>query len=70
MCLTRYLLDTTLACNSNDVPETKPDYLVRKSVEKNSAPEIYSCPCCGSEMKPEQILEKSTVVSLYWMWNQ
>ena len=48
-------------CNSNDIPETKPDYLIRKSVENNSAPEIYSCPCCGSEMKAEQILEKSTL---------
>ena len=48
-------------CNSNDIPETKPDYVVRKSIEKSSTPEIYSCPCCGSEMKAEQILEKSTL---------
>jgi len=38
-------------CNSADIPEVKP------SLE----PEKFSCPCCGSEMKSEKILEKSTL---------
>ncbi len=39
----------------------KPDYVVRKTEEPNTEPEKFSCPCCSSEMKPEQLLEKSTV---------
>lgn len=46
-------------CNSADIPEIKPDYVVRKTEPVES--EKVSCLCCGSEMKPEQILEKSTV---------
>ncbi len=49
------------ACNANEIIEEKPNYAVRKSEEANPAPESFPCPCCGSEMKPEQILEKSTV---------
>ena len=48
-------------CNSMEIPEKKPDYVVRKTEEPNTEPEKFSCPCCGSEMKPEQLLEKSTV---------
>ena len=48
-------------CNSTEIPEKKPDYVVRKTEEPNTEPEKFSCPCCGSEMKPEQLLEKSTV---------
>ena len=48
-------------CNSVDIPESKPDYVVRKTEEPNLEPEKVSCLCCGSEMKPEQILEKSTI---------
>ena len=49
------------ACNANEIIEEKPDYVVRKSEEVNPNPESFACACCGSEMKPEQILEKSTV---------
>ncbi|MFQ5783086.1 MAG: hypothetical protein ACE5GR_08575 [Nitrosopumilus sp.] len=45
-------------CNSVDISEAKPDYVIRKSEETK---EKFSCACCGSEMKPEKILEKSTV---------
>ena len=33
------------------------------TVRKTETPETqkFNCPCCGSEMNPEQILEKSTV---------
>ena len=48
-------------CNSVDVPKSEPDYVVRKSEVVNSEEEKVSCLCCGAEMKPEQILEKSTV---------
>ncbi len=48
-------------CNSGDIPEVKPDYVVRKSEKANPEPEKFACLCCGSEMKPEQILEKSTL---------
>ena len=49
------------ACNSVDIAKKKPDYVVRKSEKINPEPEKFSCLCCGSEMKPEQILEKSTL---------
>lgn len=48
-------------CNYAEIPEKKPDYVVRKTDEPSTESEKFSCPCCGSEMKPEQILEKSTV---------
>ena len=47
-------------CNSQDVVESKPDYKVRKS-ENLPSQENPKCQCCGSEMKVEQILEKSTL---------
>jgi len=47
-------------CNTDDLPQTKPDYIVRKSEEKSSESK-FICPCCGSEMNPEQVLEKSTI---------
>jgi len=48
-------------CNSVDIPEVKPDYVVRKTKESSTDSEKFSCLCCGSEMKAEEILEKSTV---------
>ena len=39
----------------------EPEYTVRKSEEEIFLPQKISCLCCGSEMKAEQILEKSTV---------
>ena len=47
-------------CNSINVSKTKLEYNVRKS-EEISLPQKITCLCCGSEMKAEQILEKSTV---------
>ena len=44
-------------CNSDDVVKTTPDYAVRKT----DSTEKFSCPCCGSEMKSEKLLEKSTL---------
>ena len=39
----------------------KPDYIVRKSENSVSESEKISCLCCGAEMKPEKVLEKSTL---------
>jgi len=47
-------------CNIDDVAKVKPDYIVRKTKELTKS-EKFSCPCCGSEMKAEKILEKSTI---------
>ena len=49
------------SCNSEDVSEIKPGYAVRTSDDSDIESEKFSCPCCGSEMKPDQMLEKSTV---------
>ena len=46
-------------CNKTEIPIKKPEYKVRKN--ESSEQEKIPCACCGSEMKPEQILEKSTV---------
>ena len=48
-------------CNSADIPESKPDYVVRKPEEVSSESEKITCFCCGAEMKPEKLLEKSTL---------
>ena len=48
-------------CNSVNTAKVKPDYVIRKSEKTNSEPEKFSCLCCGSEMKLEKILEKSTL---------
>lgn len=44
------------ACNLMNMPEQKPDYVVR------SKPEKVLCPCCGSEMKVEKVMEKSSII--------
>lgn len=41
------------ACN--EITKEKPSYAVRGELEK------FNCPCCGSKMNPEKILEKSTI---------
>jgi hypothetical protein len=48
-------------CNSVDVVDAKPDYVVRKSEITNPETEKPLCLCCGSEMVSEKILEKSTL---------
>ncbi|MFQ5496472.1 MAG: hypothetical protein ACE5DU_01155 [Nitrosopumilus sp.] len=48
-------------CNLAGIQKNAPDYVVRKSETANSENEPFSCLCCGAEMQPEQILEKSTV---------
>jgi predicted RNA-binding Zn-ribbon protein involved in translation (DUF1610 family) len=51
----------------NTIPEEKPDYAVRSSnpdiskLEKSESEKI-TCPCCGSEMRVERVLEKSSIV--------
>lgn len=46
-------------CNASEIKEEKPSYTVRKTETPET--QKFNCPCCGSEMNPEQILEKSTV---------
>ncbi len=48
-------------CNSNDITKAAPDYVVRKTEQPSLEPKKFSCACCGSEMKSEKILEKSTL---------
>jgi len=48
-------------CNSTDIPESKPDYVVRKSEDVNLKSEKTTCLCCGAKMTPEKLLEKSTL---------
>ncbi|MCV0431568.1 MAG: hypothetical protein K5781_08350 [Nitrosopumilus sp.] len=48
-------------CNSSEIVEKKPDYVVRKSENTIPDPEQISCPCCGAKMIPEKVLEKSTL---------
>jgi len=44
-------------CNE-EVKEVKPDYKIRQKSE----PQKILCPCCGSEMKVDQVLEKTTII--------
>lgn len=54
------------ACNENEVKEKPPEYKIRpreaSSEEKSQDTEKISCPCCGSEMKIDQVLEKSSIL--------
>ena len=49
------------ACNINETVPVEPEYAVRRKEMPDSESQKISCACCGSEMKAEQILEKSTV---------
>ena len=44
-------------CNSDEAETLKPDYEIRISELESK----FSCACCGSEMKAEKVLEKSTL---------
>ncbi len=43
-------------CNMMNMPEQKPDYVIRSKSDK------VLCPCCGSEMRVEKIMEKSSII--------
>ena len=53
------------SCNENDIVEQKPDYVVREKMDnakpKESEPKV-SCPCCGSQMNIDKVLENTTVL--------
>ena len=58
------------ACNVDDILQKKPEYAVRSKLDAESKndskitgenPEKISCPCCGSEMKVDKVLENTTV---------
>lgn len=48
-------------CNSENDLKPEPTYAVRTSEEPQDSSQKILCLCCGSEMKAEQTLEKSTV---------
>ena len=53
------------ACNENEVVEKKPEYVIRPKMEdsKNTgANQKISCPCCGSQMNVDKVLENTTVL--------
>ncbi|MFB5619001.1 MAG: hypothetical protein ACE5RE_05345 [Candidatus Nitrosomaritimum aestuariumsis] len=53
------------SCNENNVAEKKPDYVVRPKIEgpEPEEPEQkVSCPCCGSQMNIDKVLENTTVL--------
>jgi hypothetical protein len=59
-------------CNANEVAAKTPDYIVRPKFdlgskgdsEKTSIPsdKKISCPCCGSELKIDKVLENTTIL--------
>ncbi len=55
-------------CNTNDVMEKKPDYIIRPKPDLEStnnsdeSKEKISCPCCGSDMMVDKVLEKTTIL--------
>jgi hypothetical protein len=60
------------ACNSDEVVQKTPDYAVRSKFDLDSkdtfdhtldiSEKKISCPCCGSEMKIDQVLENTRVL--------
>ena len=59
-------------CNANDLVEQQPNYVVRSKPDlipsnnsidnSDKSKEKIPCPCCGSHMKADKILEKTTVL--------
>jgi len=59
-------------CNASDVVEKKPDYTIRSKFDLESknisegkldeSNEKIPCPCCGSEMKVNQVLENTSIL--------
>lgn len=48
-------------CNLEIKHDVKPEYKIRPKIPSENTPQT-SCPCCGSEMKVDQVLEKSTII--------
>ena len=54
-------------CNAENLSEEKPNYVIRSKSDlestkaDNSESHKNICPCCGSEMKVEKVLEKSSI---------
>ena len=69
--INKILLHYHPPCNTEDVTEKKPDYVVgskpyldstNSSIENSESKEKISCPCCGSDMKVEKVLENTTIL--------
>lgn len=48
-------------CNLETRQDVKPDYKIRPKSE-NSPTQKTLCPCCGSDMKVEKVLENTTII--------
>jgi len=48
-------------CNLEIKSESKPDYKIRPKPDSQKTSPV-SCPCCGSNMEVERILENTTVI--------
>jgi hypothetical protein len=48
-------------CNLEIKPDVKPDYKIRPKSE-NQPTQKTPCPCCGSDMKVDKVLENTTIV--------
>ena len=60
------ILDKILAryrpiCNLGITYEIKPDYKISSKSNLQNAPKI-TCPCCGSEMQVDKVLENTTII--------
>jgi len=49
-------------CNLEIKPESKPDYKIRPKQDLQKTSTLVSCPCCGSNMEVERVLENTTVI--------
>jgi len=68
----KILLHYRPSCNADDIVKKKPDYVVRSKLDSEStnnsidivekSKEKISCPCCGSDMKVDKVLENTKVI--------
>lgn len=58
-------------CNSIEIKEEKPDYVIRSKSDKaqskisknlTETKEKIQCPCCGVDMKVDKVLENTTIL--------
>ncbi len=49
-------------CNMGINYDVKPDYKIRSKPDSQNTSKTPCCPCCGSEMKVDKVLETTTII--------
>jgi hypothetical protein len=61
MILDRIIARYHPICNAEKL-DVKPEYLIRPKSDLHNTSTKTPCPCCGSEMKVDKVLENTTII--------